>query len=216
MKLLYFIACLLIVCCLGCEKNDNNDSENGSRCNNLHFIADSVKCEYNAYNQFLPAKIVKGQRIGTEFDYSYKDSLAIDLDLDSNADIQFNYFMSFYQPQNCDTNIIDACMPSGQAFCNLKLLNSQLEIAIQDDYHFGKSPKVFNSSDTIDSYSNWSTDKKIYIISAAGINNGWDNTDTDNYMGIRIKTNSKYKYAWIRLNTEYSNLIRVFEYCIQK
>lgn len=218
MKSKILILFVISVLMINCNKEDKNvivnqiDSTTKVKIPTI-VIAGIIEGDSIYYKQFSPSIVIKGNMVGTINDYTYNDSLGLDLNRDSIIDIQFRYFMSFYQPTNCDTNVIDGCMPSGEAMCYIKSFSSNFEVAIDKLTGY---PHIYNSLDTISKYDNWQNVNKAIFFSAAGLHNGWDNTEIFNFMGLRIKNINNYKYGWIRLNTNYSSEIRLFDYVIHK
>lgn len=115
------------------------------------------------HTEFETAILIKGDKQGTDTDYSYADSVEIDLNFDGINDIGLNYYQTFYQP-DCNSVEIDGCMPFGSAFCKLEILTN-VEIACTS-YQNKYQPERFTYGDIISKELNWVKNGEEFTLSA--------------------------------------------------
>lgn len=165
------------------------------------------------YLEFNPIKRVKGCRYGTDSNYYYQDSLQIDLDNDGNYDLHFRFYQEFVQP-SCDCEGIDCCMPWGESLCTVEIL-SNLELACTD--YYGLNPDRLQFGDTIDARLTWINDNTKLLFDAWGMSESpWNIDYYNSYMGYRFIEQTDTLYGWIRMNTNYADIIEIYDFVIQK
>lgn len=209
-KSIFIIGILILIS--SCEGGP--EEENGNLLLNefVLFAGESVH-DSIVYTEFDPYICVKGFRHGTDSSYYYDDSIKLDLDFDNKNDIQFNYFMEFEQP-GCDCEGIDCCMPWGYAYCSIKTM-SNIEIACTFYFeHLQPDRLIFG--DSIDARIDWHKAEKGIIFSRAGMDNKWNETRYNSFIGYRILKESDTLYGWIRLNTFSADKIEIYDCVIEK
>lgn len=197
---------------ISCEKE--NPIENQLLPNGTYtLIAGEVFNDSIFYHEFDPYITVKGRRMGVDTNYTYNDSVWIDLNNDSIDDIYFEYYRSHFQP-SCDCEGIDCCMPSDDLYCIIRT-KSNVEIAIEESYSF-ELPVKFSMGDTIDSRYTWKNFETAHHFGLVGLISGWNEDSFNSFLGIRLKTKSDTLYCWMRINTHYLNSIDIYDYSIEK
>jgi len=198
-----FISIILLAC--------NQEQEDNSVCKNSLLIAGEFDPGCFMHHEFDPPIKILGERVGTDNDFIYNDSVRIDLNFDGADDLQFRYYFEFFQP-SCDCEGIDCCMPSGMAFCNVeKLVN--IEIASTEFY--GIRPDRLEYGDTIDNQLLWIKEGTEYFASA-GMGGLWSDKMEAGLMGFRLIQDTDTLYGWIRLNTFSCTKIEISDFVIQK
>jgi hypothetical protein len=207
--LLLFGILILIISC----ENDQDDKNVNIPLQEFVLVAGESVNDSIVYKEFNPLILVKGYRHGTDSSYSYDDSIKLDIDFDSQNDIQFNYYMIFEQP-SCDCEGIDCCMPWGYADCSIKTLG-KIEIACT--YYFEYlQPDRLVFGDSIDARLDWQKADKGLIFSIAGMDNKWHDTRYNSFIGFRILKESDTLYGWLRLNTFATDRIELYDCVIEK
>jgi hypothetical protein len=207
---------LLLILASGCKDDETSITVNDSDTTLTNFVLvagqtihDSIL--YRAYN---PSIIIKGQRVGTDSNYYYHDSLDVDLDSDGINDINFRYIEEFYQP-SCNCDEIDCCMPSGYMISSIKRL-SNIELAvIHDELYDMTLLDRLEFGDTIKNHTLWDNSSLRRIITAWGLETPWNIDYFNSFIGIRFITNRDTLYGWIRMNTYNSNKIEIFDYALE-
>jgi hypothetical protein len=207
---------LLFVSFVGCENgaSENIPNENEKLQPDFTLIAGDVLSDSINYFEFLPYIKVKGRRIGVDTNYTYNDSVSIDLDNDNRPDLHYKYYMRYLESCCNNPGTIDCCMPSVSIECQLKT-ELNVEIATKIFYN-NRIPVVFHVGDTIDCKSDWHSYNVFTPFSFAGMGELWDSNRHNNYMGIRIIENNDTLYGWIRLNTLKSTSIELYDYVLEK
>ena len=197
---------------ISCEKD--NPVENQNPPNAVYtLIAGDVFNDSIIYHEFNPYITVKGKRIGVDTNFTYHDSLWIDLNNDSIDDIYFEYYRSHFQP-SCDCEGIDCCMPSDELYCNVRS-KSNIEIATEKVYSFDL-PIRFSIGDSIDDRYNWMNFETTHDFGLPGLESAWNEDCFNSFLGIRLKTKKDTLYCWMRINTHHLNSIEIYDFAIEK
>lgn len=149
---------------------------------------------------------------------------SIDFDLDGNFDLIIN--QRILLAANPLSHITSVNYP----FCRLTLKNG-LEVAIKNEIYgigLGQTSNLdwvdtIQYKGRIDNLSNWSnanTKVWMYVVPPTiywGSNGCWYNfTNTERYVGIRMKINSRFKFGWIRVNELSSENILFISYALEE
>ncbi|MEX1013953.1 MAG: hypothetical protein WDZ80_02215 [Candidatus Paceibacterota bacterium] len=218
MKALSQICILIFLLTISCEELTQNSDPIEQKPRFILHAGDAVSDSVNYY-EFEPYLIIKGHRNGDENNYFYHDSAQLDLNINGQYDLFFEYYM-FYEEYECDTSlsndsVVVDCFPDADAFCWIKT-NENVEIAVDHFDYFGLLPKKFGTGDEIISNLNWSSMINKNRFSYPGSGDNWDTDEYTKFMGFRICESSDTIYGWIRLNTHYSSRIEIYDYAIEK
>jgi len=149
---------------------------------------------------------------------------SIDIDSDGNFDLIIN------QGVLIDWNDTVQISNTNYPYCNLKVKNG-LELALKKETIYiglGQTSELswvdtltYNTS--INNIAQWSeSNTNIWMWGVPpttfwGSNGCWYNlTDTERYIGIRMKINSEYKLGWIRVYQHSREKIEIISYALEK
>ena len=193
--------CIVFFGLSSCKKGD--EQKNSSR---YYFIA-GVKD--STYFKYAPIKIVKGPKIGTDSDYVYNDSVAVDINFDQITDFQF-YYYKIFQSINCEPPL--DCLPNADRKMTGSCTNNY-EIAY--DYETSNIrltyAKLFNYGDTISLYKRWQTGK--ICLRHDNFSDGygaWNNIKIG-YLGYRKIKDNDTTFGWMEIST-YNDTLKLCGY----